>query len=264
MRTRFLRHLPAAAALAMASLAAAACSSPAVQALPTTTPSTAPSATAAATASAGPSTTQPAESTHSPRPGPKPGHTAPGTRCLGAVEYTISASDTGPAWPRLCIAVGGVLRVENLGPDGFTQSPLDKADCNYEAAVRTCRLLYPGIVRFTTDNGRQVRKLTLEIARASSPPKPSPACMSAGTTFTVDANEGGPPWWPICMKVGAVVRVENLGPGALSVAPSNAVSCQYEAAIHRCRLIRAATVVFTIADPDSGADARTLTVVAIR
>jgi hypothetical protein len=262
MRTRFLRHLPAAAALAMASLAAAACSSPAVQALPTTTPTPAPSATAPATASTGPSTTQPAESTHSPRPGPKPSHTAPGTRCLGAVEYRISAADTAPAWPRLCIAVGGVLRVENFGPDGFTQSPQDKADCNYAAGVRSCRLLYPGTVRFTTDNGRQVRELTLEIARASSPPKPSPACMSADTTYRLGATEGGPPWWSLCMKVGAVLRVEDLGPGALSVTPSNAVSCQYEAAIHRCRLIRAATVVFTISYDDGGA--RTLTVVAIR
>jgi hypothetical protein len=252
MRTRLLRHLPAVAALALTSLAAAACSSAPVQALPIETPSPAPSTTTPDPPPTSPPTSKPdpIETSHGP------------PSCRGAVEYRIDASDTGPAWQRLCITVGGALRVEHLGPEGFSHSPLDKADCEYEAAVRTCRLIETGTVRFTIDNGRQIRKLTVVIARASSPPKPSPACMDARTTFPIDANEGGPPWGAaVCMKLGAEVRVENLGPEGLTVTPSNAVSCRYEAAIHQCRLVKAATVKFTTA---GNGGVRTLTVVAIR
>jgi hypothetical protein len=194
-------------------------------------------------------------------PKPDPIQTSHSPPCRGAVEYRIDASDTGPARQRLCITVGGVLRVENLGPEGFSQSPLDKADCEYEAAVRTCRLIQTGIVRFTIDNGHQIRKLTVVVARASSPPKPAPACMNAGTTFPIDASDGGPPWWAVCMKLGAEVRVENLGPDGLAVSPSNAVSCRYEAAIHQCRLVTAGTVTFTTAGTGG---VRSLTVVAIK
>jgi hypothetical protein len=247
MRTPVLRHLPAVAALALVSLAAAACSSAPVQALPVQTPSAAPS------------TAVPADPP--PTPKPKPTHTSTDPPCRGAVVYRISAADTGPAWPRLCISVGGVLQVRDLGPEGFTQSPSAMAECEYEGAVRTCRLLHPGTVRFTTDNGRQVRKLTLDIASASSPPKPSPACMNARTTFPLDPSDAGPSWWAICMKLGAVLRVGNLGPEGLTVTPPNAVSCHYEAAIHQCRLVKPGIVTVTTAGTGG---IRSLTVVAIR
>jgi hypothetical protein len=252
MRTHFLRHLPAAAALALVSLAAAACSSAPVQSLPIQPPSAAPSASPSASPSS------PATKPVIPHK-PDPTRTNTGPPCRGAVEYRINAADTGPAWPRLCIAVGGVLRVANLGPDGFTQSPLGKVDCAYEGGVRTCRLIGTGTVRFTIDNGQQVRRLTLDIVKGS--PGPSPACENAKTTWTIDATDGGPPRQAICMKVGAELRVENLGPGELTATPSNLVSCKYEAGIHQCRLVRAGT--FTVETNGTGG-VRTLTVVAIK
>jgi hypothetical protein len=112
MHIHSFRHLTTVAALALTSIAAAAaCSSTPGQAPSATTPSTATPGTAT------PSSATP--STGAPRaPNPQ--------SCLGAVTYTIDASEGGPPWPALCIAVGGVLRVENLGPDGFSVSPADK------------------------------------------------------------------------------------------------------------------------------------------
>ncbi|MEH1125356.1 hypothetical protein [Micromonospora sp. CPCC 206061] len=256
MRIAHLRRFPALAALGLAAMAAAACGSNPVQALPVQTPSASPSATPSstpsATAPAGP-TTKPA---NSPKPGPiNTGHSPP---CLGAVEYRINVSDTGP-WPQLCIAVGGVLRIANLGPEGFSQSTPDKAECEYEGGVRMCRLVEPGTARFTIDNGHQVRTLTVVVAKSSS--RSSPACFQSGQTHTIDASEAGPSWWAVCMRLGAVLRVENLGPGLRTVTPSNAVSCQYAAGVHQCRIVKTGT--FKVVTDGSGG-VRSLTVVAIR
>jgi hypothetical protein len=154
--------------------------------------------------------------------------------------------------------VGGVLRVENLGPDGFSRNPSDKVECTYEAGVRMCRLIEPGTIRFTIDRAGQVRTLTVDVTRGSS--NPAPACGGARMTHTVDANHTGPPWSAACLKVGAELRVENLGPGNLTVTPSSAVSCRYEAAIHQCRIVKAGTFR---AVTDGAGGVRSLTVVAI-
>jgi hypothetical protein len=256
MRTSILRHLPAAAGLALVCMTVAACGSAPAQSLPIQPPS--PSAAPSVAPSATPGAT-PASPSTKPVHIPKPTDTNHGPPCRGAVVHRINAADTGPAWPRLCITVGGVLRVENLGPEGFAQSPPGKAECEYEGGVRICRLIATGTVRFTTDHGGNVRRLTVDIVRASS--GPSPACANAGTTRTIDANDGGPPWSAACMKLGAVLRVENLGPGLLTVTPSNLVSCVYEAGIHQCRLVREGT--FTAQTNGSGG-IRAITVVAIR
>lgn len=256
MRTDHLRRLPALAALGLVALAAAACSANPVQALPiqtpSATPSTAPSTTPSATVPTGPS----------PKPAPtlKPGptQTGPSPPCRGAVEHRVDAFDTGP-WKKVCIAVGGVLRIANLGPEGFSQSPPNRTECEYEAGVRMCRLVEPGTVRFTIDSGRQVRTLTVVVTKGSS--QPSPACVQARATHAIDATDGGPSWWAVCMRLGSVLRVENLGPGLLTVTPSNVVSCRYEAAIHQCRIVGTGT--FNVVTAGSGG-VRPLTVVAIR
>jgi hypothetical protein len=256
MRTDHLRRFPALAVLGLAVLAAAACGSNPVQALPVQTPGATPSATPGTTPSAtvpGAPATKPANTS---KPGPT--NTSHDPPCLGAVEYRINAADTKP-WPRLCIAVGGVLRVENLGPEGFSQSTPNRAECEYEGGVRMCRLIDPGTVRFTMDRGHQVRTLTVVVAKSSS--RSSPACVQSGATHTIDAREEGPSWWAVCMRLGAVLRVENLGPGLLTVTPSNAVSCQYEAAVHQCRIVRTGTFEVVTNGPGG---VRSLTVVAIR
>jgi hypothetical protein len=176
------------------------------------------------------------------------------------VKYTIDAAQSGPPRSRLCIAVGGVVEVRNLGPDGLSVSPASKVSCSYEAAVHPCRLIQTGTATFTLTRETGNRIITVVVTKASSPSKPSPACLGAGATHTVDAAESGPDWPALCMKIGAVLRVENLGPDGLSVSPASRVSCSYEAGVHACRLVRPGTVTFTIA----GKQARSLVVVAIR
>jgi hypothetical protein len=154
--------------------------------------------------------------------------------------------------------VGGVLRIENLGPEGFMISPSDKVSCFYEGGVRLCRLLEPGTVRLTIDNERRVRTITVDVTKRS--PRPPTACVGARGTQTIDANEEMP-WSAVCMRLGAELRVENLGPGLLTVTPSTAMSCTYEAAIHQCRIERTGTITVVTNGPGG---ARPLTVVAVR
>jgi hypothetical protein len=254
MRTPRFRHLSVAAALALATLATAACSSGPARALPVQAPSTTPSTTPTATPDAAPAS----PSSRPTRPPPRP-VTSPDQPCRGAVEYRINAADNGPATQRLCIAVGGVLRIDNLGPEGLTISPLDKVDCYYEGGVHVCRLVEPGTLRLTIDNGRQVRKITVNVTRGSS--GTATACVGARGTHTIDANDGAMPWSAVCMRLGAELRVENLGPGLLTVTPSNAMSCRYEAAIHQCRIERTGTIQVVT---NGLGGVRPLTVVAVR
>jgi hypothetical protein len=259
LSTRSLRRFTTVAALALAAMVAApACTSAgAVKPMPHNNVSTA----SPGVASPAPPASLPAN--------PRPEQVAlPATRpltgpaCLGAVIHRVDASDTGPPWKPLCLTVGGVLLVTNLGPDGFSASSWDNVECNYAAGVRECRLLHPGTVTFTIVNEHQTRTLTLVIIKASSPPKPSPACMAAGTTLTIDAADGGPQRWPVCMKLNTVVRVVNLGPEGFLVRPAGAVTCTYEAAVRVCHFTRPQTVTFTTTHGDSAP--RTQTVVVIR
>ena len=268
MRTRSLRHLTAVAALALTTIAVAACT-----AAPRGQPSTAEpistargtaSPTATASTTAAPPTRVPhrvatprtvaARAPVPPRPTVRP------ARCLGAVTYTIDTAKKAPPRTRLCIAVGGVVEVRNLGPGDLAVSPGHKVSCYYEAAVHPCRLIQTGSVTFTISrpNGNQV--VTVSVAKASSPPRPAPACLGAKTVFTLDAVTSQADWPAICMKLGALVRFTQLGPDGLSVSPAGAVSCSYEAAVHPCRLVKPGTVTFTVAGPHP----RTLTVVAVR
>jgi hypothetical protein len=259
LNTRSLRRLTAVAALALATAtAAAACTSAAqVKPLPDPTGTASPSV-----ASPTPATTLPTEPAQVALPTTTTTRPPTGPACLGAVVHRIDASDTGPPWKQLCITVGGVLLVTNLGPEGFSASSSDKVECNYEAAVRECRLLHTGTVKFTITNAHQTRTLTLVITKASSPPKPSPACLAGGTTLTIDAADGGPGRWPVCMKMSGVVRVVNLGPDGFLVSPADAVTCSYEAAVRECRFTRPETVTFTTTHGDWMP--QTQTVVAIR
>lgn len=180
--------------------------------------------------------------------------------CMGAVIHRVNASDA-PSFKRsVCIAVGGVVRVENLGPGNLSIDPADRVSCWYEAAITECRLIRTGTVTFKTIGTPKVGPLTVTVAEASSPPKPSPACLSA-TTHTVDASDGGPPWPALCVKLDVILRVENLGPDGFSVTPASAVSCRYEAGVRECRFVKAGTV--TITTTHSG-QIRTLILVVVK
>ena len=265
MTIRSLRRLTAVGALALASAAAAAaCTSVAapVDPLPSTPGAATPSVASPAPAEPLPTSTKPVPAASPPAGGGSNGGGSNVGACLGPVVHRIDASDTGPPWKRLCMTVGGVLRVSNLGPEGFSADPRNNVECTYEAAVRDCRLLRTGTVRFTITNAHQTRTLTLVIAKASSPAGSSAACIAPKATFTIDAAEGGPAGPAVCMKTTAVLRVINLGPDGFRVSPANAVVCSYEAAVRECRFTQPQTVTFTTTHGDSLP--RTQTVVAVR
>jgi hypothetical protein len=266
VNTRSLRRLTTVAALTLATMASAAACTAAgpFKSVPEANGAPSPAASAPGTASQTPIPTASLPTKPKPVPVAVPPirHPAAGSACRGAVVHRIDASDTGPPWKKLCITVGGVLLVTNLGPEGFSANSWDNVECNYEAAVRECRLLHAGTVKFTITNAHQTRTLTLVIAKASSPHQPSPACKARGTTFTIDAADGGPDTWPVCMKMSGLVRVINLGPEGFQVSPSAAVTCSYEAAVRQCRFTRPGTVTFTTTHGDSMP--RTQKVVVIR
>jgi hypothetical protein len=265
MNIRSLRRLTTVGALALATTAAAAsCTSAGAPAtaLPESAGVATPSAASPTPTGSPPTSSGPVPATSSPAGAPATGAPPAGSACLGALVHRIDAADTGPPWKRLCMTVGGVLRVTNLGPEGFSASSWNSIECSYEAAVRDCRLLRAGTVKFTITNAHQTRTLTLVIAKASSSSGPSPACTSRGTTFTIDAAAGGPPGRPVCMKASGVVRVVNLGPEGFQVSPSSAVVCSYEAAVRECRFTHPATVTFTTTHGESAP--RLQRVVAVR
>jgi hypothetical protein len=265
MNIRSLRRLTTVGALALATTAAAAACTSAgapATALPESAGAATPSVANPTPTASAPTSPGPAPATSSPAGAPSTDKPPTGSRCLGALVHRIDAADTGPPWKRLCMTVGGVLRVTNLGPEGFSASSWNSIECSYEAAVRDCRLLRAGTVKFTITNAHQTRTLTLRIAKASSSSVPSPACTPRGGTFTIDAAEDGPPGRGVCMKASGVVRVVNLGPDGFQVSPSDAVVCSYEAAVRECRFTRPDTVTFTTTHGDSAP--RTQRVVAVR
>jgi hypothetical protein len=247
MRQRSLRHLISAAAIALASTTAvAACGSASARALPQPQSTVSPSAPAPSTPapiSATPSTAAPTTST------PRTTHssTSPPT-CLGAVQYTINTWD-GRRWPTLCITVGGLLLLAGTGPGNLDSSPPGLDTCKYEGGTHACRLIATGTVKFTIRKPQGDRSLTVVVVGASSPPKPSPACLAASTVFRMESS--GYPYIAECMKVGATVQITMLGPDdpVFSVKPSDMVACVYEGGSHECRLVKAGTVTFTFEGP---------------
>ncbi|MET8150176.1 hypothetical protein ACIBSW_24215 [Actinoplanes sp. NPDC049668] len=169
--------------------------------------------------------------------------------------HTVDAASPGKL-PPLCIAVGGVVRVVNIGPGSLVARPADKVDCFYAAGTYQCRLIRTGTVRLTLD----ARELAVRVP-ASVPGKPSTACKPAGSVVDLDTTEEMP-WWSPCLRLGATLRVVNLGPGMLAYSPANAVSCYYEGGVHACKFRRPASVVFT-ATRDSD-NVRSVTAVVVR
>jgi hypothetical protein len=184
---------------------------------------------------------------------------APPTRaatCAGAVVKTVDAAQPGTL-PAQCVALGGVVRIVNLGPGELTAQPSTLVDCFYAAGTHGCRLIRAGTVRFTLAPGARV--LTVQIP-ATVAGQPTTACTQPGGVATLDTTEELR-WWAPCLRTGATLRVVNLGPGLLQRSPADAVTCNYAAGVHACQFRRPATVVFTAT---VGAGTRSGTVVAIR
>jgi hypothetical protein len=101
---------------------------------------------------------------------------------------------------------------------------------------------------------------TLPVKPVHVPPGPTSTSSTCLGTIVhrIDAADTGPPWKPLCITVGGVLRFENLGPDNLTVTPRDNVDCWYEGGVFECRLVKTGTVRFTVTRGDKS---RVLTVV---
>ncbi|MFJ8690443.1 hypothetical protein [Micromonospora wenchangensis] len=119
--------------------------------VPTATPALPPSGPAPGTVAATPSRPAPppsipdrATTTRPPSASPRP------SACLGPVRYDLVLADTELALvTSLCLGVGGVLRLQGIGPGEVTVDREDLVDQNYEAGVVDLRFLRAGTVGVT-------------------------------------------------------------------------------------------------------------------
>jgi hypothetical protein len=183
-----------------------------------------------------------------------PASAATAAGCEGAVVHTVDARSD--PLPRLCVARGGVVRLVNIGPGSVVAQPSAAVDCFYAAGTYQCRLIRAGTVVLTLAPGG--RQLTV-VVPVAVPGQPSTACSPAGSVVDLDTNDELR-WWAPCLRIGATLRVVNLGPGMLARSPADAVTCYYEGGVHVCQFRRPASVVFT-ATVDS--TSRSVTAVAV-
>jgi hypothetical protein len=120
-----------------------------------------PPRSAGVSATASPPTSRPASSpvsrrpvsrrpSRTPTPAPTTSPTPPSPPCEGAVVHTIDlTTDELALVPSLCVGVGSVLRIENIGPGEVTNDSPDLVDPNYEAGIQEIRFLRAGTVVVT-------------------------------------------------------------------------------------------------------------------
>jgi hypothetical protein len=176
------RHLTFSAALVLVVLTpGAACGGEAVSPLPVDAQSTATSGAATASASrtasptmspsaqkASPTRSPPAKTTSRfPRPRrttalPSPVVTR-SPACLGAVVYTVRTDADLARVKSLCLAVGGVLRVDGTGPGMVSADPPEKVSQFYEAGIEDCRFLSPGTITVTIVTDQQTFTITVVV-----------------------------------------------------------------------------------------------------
>jgi hypothetical protein len=157
-----LRHLTMSAALTLTALASvAACGAEPVSPLPieqlgSSAPATSPA---------------PTPTTHVPRPrvtAPSPsGSASPDVirspACLGAVVYTLVAETELALVRSICLAVGGILRVEGTGPGTVSADPADKVSQFYEAGIVEVRFLSPGTITVSIDRDEQTYTIAVVV-----------------------------------------------------------------------------------------------------
>ncbi|MEV4350718.1 hypothetical protein AB0J83_40195, partial [Actinoplanes sp. NPDC049596] len=99
-------------------------------------------------------------------------------------------------------------------------------------------------------------------SRPATPPRPSrtttapsgPACQGA-VVRTVDLTTDELALVPsLCLGAGAVLRIENIGPGQVTTDAPDLVDQNYEAGIVEIRFLRPGTVVVTIPQGDRAYD----------
>ncbi|MBW4706026.1 MULTISPECIES: hypothetical protein [unclassified Micromonospora] len=150
---------------------------PVRSATPTVAPATPTAPTAPATAvptSAGPvvSAVSAPSARHTPSPprrtptaGTRPPSTSPRPQaCLGPVRYDLVVSDTELALLKsLCLSVGGVLRIQGIGPGEVEVDREDLVSSHYEAGVVDIRFVHSGTVQVTIPQGGKTYPVTVVV-----------------------------------------------------------------------------------------------------
>jgi hypothetical protein len=76
------------------------------------------------------------------------------------VVFTVDGADERAHEQVPCLAVGGILRLTNVGPQ-ITEDPPSQATCVWEAGIANCRLLNAGTVKITY--GDPARTITVVV-----------------------------------------------------------------------------------------------------
>jgi hypothetical protein len=182
MRHPRFRHIAAAGTLALiATVPLAACGDPSVSPRPAQaaeketsaasgqTPSTAPSASAEAGNLEPGRVRQPAEQnpvkTRTVKTTPtKPTSTQPTNTCYGAVRHDLDLRNTVLDLVKsMCFHIGGVLRLQGIGPGLVTATPESLVSQNYEGGVVDIRFLRPGTVTVTIPQDEQTYTITVVV-----------------------------------------------------------------------------------------------------
>lgn len=77
--------------------------------------------------------------------------------------YTLKADTELGFVKSICLAVGGILRVEGTGPGMVSADPQEKVAQFYEGGVEECRFLSPGSVTVTIVRDSQIYPISVVV-----------------------------------------------------------------------------------------------------
>ncbi|MFI2648232.1 hypothetical protein [Micromonospora fulviviridis] len=93
-----------------------------------------------------------------------PASTAQPSACLGAVRYDLVLAETELALLKsLCLAAGGVLRIQGIGPGLVTVDREDLVSRSYEAGVVDIRFVRTGTVMVTIPQDGRTYPITVVV-----------------------------------------------------------------------------------------------------
>ncbi|WP_174536491.1 hypothetical protein [Micromonospora chalcea] len=110
-----------------------------------------------------PARVRPPAAPRTTKPAP-PVRTTPPAACLGPVRYDLVLAETELALLKsLCLAAGGVLRIQGIGPGEVTVDREDLVSRNYEAGVVDIRFVRTGTVVVTIPQDGRAYPITVVV-----------------------------------------------------------------------------------------------------
>lgn len=85
----------------------------------------------------------------------------PSPACLGRVIHTIDGNDNAGLPEALCVTVGAVLRIRDVGPEVVSAQPAEKVAQDWEAGIANCRFLGSGTVTVMLDQSEWSHRITV-------------------------------------------------------------------------------------------------------